>query len=257
MSRPVIGICAAVEQARYGPWDELAALVPRTYPEAVQRAGGIAMLLPPDRVAEGPGGAPRPPRRAHRRGRRRHRRRQLRRRTAPRGDEHQPGPRPVRDRAGGPPSTGRCRFWASAAACRSSTSRPAAPSSSTCPAGSAPTCTGRRAGQWAEHEVRLEPDSLAPGGRRERLTVKSHHHQGVAGPATGSRSPDGRRRRDGRGDRVPRPLLRPRRPLASGGGPATGSSQRWSSGLRASRARTCGALVVGDHLVESSCSSGP
>jgi putative glutamine amidotransferase len=36
-------------------------------------------------------------------------------------------------------------------------------------------------GKWAEHDVRLEPGSLAAeaaGG--ERLRVKSHHHQGVA-----------------------------------------------------------------------------
>lgn len=35
-------------------------------------------------------------------------------------------------------------------------------------------------GSWAEHEVRLEPGSLAAtAAGSERLTVKSHHHQGV------------------------------------------------------------------------------
>jgi putative glutamine amidotransferase len=48
VSRPVIGICAAVERARWGPWDEVAVLLPRSYTRAVQRAGGMALVLPPD-----------------------------------------------------------------------------------------------------------------------------------------------------------------------------------------------------------------
>ncbi len=48
MRRPVIGICAALERARWGVWDQGAALVPLSYIEAVQRAGGIALILPPD-----------------------------------------------------------------------------------------------------------------------------------------------------------------------------------------------------------------
>ena len=46
--RPVIGICSAIETARWGAWEALCDLVPRTYSLAVQRAGGIALLLPPD-----------------------------------------------------------------------------------------------------------------------------------------------------------------------------------------------------------------
>ncbi|MCW2995472.1 MAG: gamma-glutamyl-gamma-aminobutyrate hydrolase family protein, partial [Conexibacter sp.] len=46
--RPVIGLCAAVERARWGVWDTPAHLLPREYADAVQRAGGIALLLPPD-----------------------------------------------------------------------------------------------------------------------------------------------------------------------------------------------------------------
>jgi putative glutamine amidotransferase len=46
--RPVIGLCAAVERARWGAWDTPAHLLPREYADAVQRAGGIAVLLPPD-----------------------------------------------------------------------------------------------------------------------------------------------------------------------------------------------------------------
>jgi putative glutamine amidotransferase len=46
--RPAIGICAAVEQARFGVWDQQATMLPRGYADAVQRAGGLAFLLPPD-----------------------------------------------------------------------------------------------------------------------------------------------------------------------------------------------------------------
>jgi len=45
---PVIGICAVVDQARWSVWDLPAALVPMNYVEAVQRAGGLAVLVPPD-----------------------------------------------------------------------------------------------------------------------------------------------------------------------------------------------------------------
>jgi putative glutamine amidotransferase len=48
VSRPVVGICAAVEQARFGAWNQPAVLLPRGYSDAVQLAGGIAVLLPPD-----------------------------------------------------------------------------------------------------------------------------------------------------------------------------------------------------------------
>jgi putative glutamine amidotransferase len=46
--KPVIGICAAVERARWGAWDQDAALLPLSYIQAVQRAGGIAVMVPPD-----------------------------------------------------------------------------------------------------------------------------------------------------------------------------------------------------------------
>jgi putative glutamine amidotransferase len=51
VSGPVIGICAAIERARWGPWDGLVAMTPRSYVNAVQAAGGIAVLLPPDDAA--------------------------------------------------------------------------------------------------------------------------------------------------------------------------------------------------------------
>jgi putative glutamine amidotransferase len=48
VSRPLIGICAAVEQARFGAWDQPATLLPLAYTNAIQDAGGVALLLPPD-----------------------------------------------------------------------------------------------------------------------------------------------------------------------------------------------------------------
>jgi putative glutamine amidotransferase len=51
MSQPVIGICAALEQARWSVWDEQAMLLPRSYATAVQRAGGLALILAPDPIA--------------------------------------------------------------------------------------------------------------------------------------------------------------------------------------------------------------
>jgi putative glutamine amidotransferase len=48
VSRPVIGICTALEQARWSYWDQQAALLPRSYIDAIQRAGGLALMIPPD-----------------------------------------------------------------------------------------------------------------------------------------------------------------------------------------------------------------
>jgi putative glutamine amidotransferase len=51
----VIGLCAAVELACVGPWEETVTLLPATYARAVREAGGIALLLPPDdALAEAP-----------------------------------------------------------------------------------------------------------------------------------------------------------------------------------------------------------
>lgn len=47
-SRPLIGLCAALEIAKWGVWDLPADLLPRMYVEAVQSAGGAAVLLPVD-----------------------------------------------------------------------------------------------------------------------------------------------------------------------------------------------------------------
>ena len=55
MGRPVIGIGAALERAHWSVWDQQAVLLPRNYVEAVQRAGGFAVMLAPDpRLVEDP-----------------------------------------------------------------------------------------------------------------------------------------------------------------------------------------------------------
>jgi len=48
MGRPVIGICAALEQAKWSVWDQQAALVPMGYVQAVLRAGAMVVILAPD-----------------------------------------------------------------------------------------------------------------------------------------------------------------------------------------------------------------
>jgi putative glutamine amidotransferase len=47
--RPVIGICTAVARANWGVWEQReAVLLATTYIEAIQRAGGLAVMIPPD-----------------------------------------------------------------------------------------------------------------------------------------------------------------------------------------------------------------
>jgi putative glutamine amidotransferase len=51
-SRPIIGLTTYLEQAKTGVWDVPAAFLPKVYFEAVTRAGGIAVLLPPQPIDE-------------------------------------------------------------------------------------------------------------------------------------------------------------------------------------------------------------
>ncbi len=48
MTRPTIGICTPLERARWGTWDLPAFLLPRSYVDALHRAGAMALLLAPD-----------------------------------------------------------------------------------------------------------------------------------------------------------------------------------------------------------------
>ena len=45
--RPLIGLSTYREQARWGVWDQPADLLPTQYAAAVERAGGVPVLLPP------------------------------------------------------------------------------------------------------------------------------------------------------------------------------------------------------------------
>jgi putative glutamine amidotransferase len=57
-TRPVIGLCSALERARWSVWDQQAALLPASYLAAVRRAGGLALMLAPDEaLIEEPGEA--------------------------------------------------------------------------------------------------------------------------------------------------------------------------------------------------------
>ncbi|GGV67823.1 gamma-glutamyl-gamma-aminobutyrate hydrolase family protein [Streptomyces massasporeus] len=49
MGRPLIGVSTYLESgARWGVWELEAALLPVGYPRLIQRAGGLAAMLPPD-----------------------------------------------------------------------------------------------------------------------------------------------------------------------------------------------------------------
>jgi putative glutamine amidotransferase len=190
VARPRIGICAAIEQARWGPWDQLAVVLPRTYTDAVQRAGGAALVLPPGRVAEDApgelidsldgllvgGGADID--------------------AASYGAGAHPeigGTDPGRDgfeielaRAAlhrDIPVLGVCRGMQVLAVAAGGSLEQHLPERlgddrhRTVP------------GVFGDHEVRLEAGSLAArAAGAERLTVKSHHHQGVAEPGEGLRA---------------------------------------------------------------------
>ena len=193
----VVGICAAVERVRWGPWEETVTMAPRSYAAAVHRAGAIALLLPPDEAAETDpdrlldridalfvaGGSDLDP--------------------ATYGAEAHPetgGTWPERDvfelalarRAleRDMPVLGTCRgMEVLNVACGGTLEQ------------NLPDRIGsdrhrHTPGAYRDHVVRLEPGSLAArSAGAERITVKSHHHQGVeeigAGlVATGWSEPD-------------------------------------------------------------------
>jgi putative glutamine amidotransferase len=182
MARPLIGVCAAVERASFGVWkDEPATLLPLSYSRAIHGAGGMMAMLPPDRLAEEDpgelldridalvlgGGADIDP--------------------EAQGVEPHPetvGTNPDRDRfeialalgalERGIPLLGVCRgLQVLNVACGGTLDQ------------HIPERLGHEIhrpvpGAWAEHDVRIEPGSLtARAAGADRLTVKSHHHQGV------------------------------------------------------------------------------
>jgi len=48
MRVPLIGVAAALEQASWGVWDQTAVLLPQSYVRALQGAGAVVLMLPPD-----------------------------------------------------------------------------------------------------------------------------------------------------------------------------------------------------------------
>ncbi|MGH2994014.1 MAG: gamma-glutamyl-gamma-aminobutyrate hydrolase family protein [Solirubrobacterales bacterium] len=181
MARQVIGVCAATEQARWGQWDQPAVLLPRSYADSLHAAGGLMLMLPPHELdPDGPdqilgridalvlaGGADVDP--------------------GLYGAEPHPatGPtRPERDRfelelaraalERDLPLLGICRGMEVLNVARGGTLLQHLPDE-----------LGHDRhrpvpGGFAEHDVRLEPGSLAARAvGAERVTVKAHHHQGV------------------------------------------------------------------------------
>ena len=173
---------AALERVRWGAWDETVAMAPRSYPAAVQRAGAIALVLPPDPAAgESPdpyldridglllaGGSDIDP--------------------GTYGAEHHPETHvtwPERDRFEialarraldrDMPVLGICRGMQLLNVALGGTLIQ-----------DLPEVLGhedhrRTPGAFSDHEVHLEPGSLAArAAGAERLAVKSHHHQGIA-----------------------------------------------------------------------------
>jgi putative glutamine amidotransferase len=182
VSACAIGICAAVERVRRDPWDEVVTMVQRTYPAAVQRAGALALIVPPDEsVLDAPelvldridglllaGGAD----------------------VDPASYGATPHPEtgvvwPERDRfeisltraaiARGMPVLGACRGMQILNVTLGGTLRQHLPDV-------IGTDDHRHTpGAFGDHEVRLESGSLAARAvGMERSVVKSHHHQGLA-----------------------------------------------------------------------------
>ena len=181
MPRPAIGICAAIECVRWGPWDETVVMAPRSYATAVQKAGAIALVLPPDgRANDEPdalldnldglylaGGSDVDPETY---GARPHPKTQD---SWPERDAFEVSlTRRALERD--MPVLGSCRGMELLnVACGGTLEQ------------NLPDRIGsdrhrHTPGAYGDHEVRLEPGSLAArAAGAERLAVKSHHHQGI------------------------------------------------------------------------------
>jgi putative glutamine amidotransferase len=182
-SRPNIGVTAATERVSYGVWEGIPAIIsPARYVQAVQRAGGRAVLLPPNSEdAKDPGGV-------------------LELLDAlvvtggagdldPTlyGDERHPETGPVQEERDAyelalvrgalereMPILGICRGMQILNVAYGGTIEQ-----------HLPDVLGHEEhrhtpGIFADHEVRLDPDSLAARATgSERTPAKSHHHQGI------------------------------------------------------------------------------
>jgi putative glutamine amidotransferase len=190
--RPTVGITAATERVSYGPWEEVpAAMSPVRYVRAVQRAGGRAVLLPPDPedacdpgevlglidalLLTGGAGDLDP---------------------ALYGQERHPNTGPVHEERDAyelalaravlereVPTLGVCRGMQVLNLAYGGTIEQ-----------HVPDAVGHEEhrhtpGTFADHEVQLEPGSLAARATgAERTAVKSHHHQGIKEVGKGLRA---------------------------------------------------------------------
>ena len=187
MSGPAIGICAALERVRWDEWNEVVAMAPRSYAASVQSCGASALLLPPDEAAEADperllaridglllaGGSDIDPGFYG---------------AAP--DEQAGAHWPERDRfeialvsealRREMPVLGICRGMQLLNVARDGALIQHLPDAVGHPE------HRHTPGAFADHEVRLAPGSLASRAVGvERVTVKSHHHQGVDRLGTG------------------------------------------------------------------------
>ncbi|HLY93468.1 MAG TPA: gamma-glutamyl-gamma-aminobutyrate hydrolase family protein [Gaiellaceae bacterium] len=181
MARPLVGITTYVEPASWGHWNLDAALIPYMYVQAIERAGGTPLLVPPveDGVEEildaldgllFSGGADLDPESY--------------------GAEPHPatsGTRPARDRAELALLEGAlARDLPVLAVCRGSQVLNVARGGDLVQ--HLPDVVGSEAhrevaGVFSEHAVRVDPSSHVP----DVGTVKSHHHQGLGRVGEGLR----------------------------------------------------------------------
>ena len=180
--RPVVGITSYVEQARWGVWDQPAAVLPFRYVERVEAAGATAVLLPPSAASDTAvldrldgvvfaGGADLDPALYH---------------QPP--HEKTAGLRPERDAAEVPlmkaaldrdlPVLGICRGMQVMSVVSGGTL-----------VQHLPDAVGHERhrpspGVYGLHDVRLEPGSLAHRVLGDRVSVPSYHHQGLESPGS-------------------------------------------------------------------------
>jgi putative glutamine amidotransferase len=181
VSRPVIGICATIERVKWGPWDDFVTMTPRSYTAAVQRAGGLPVLLPPDDAA-----AENPDQLLDR----------LDALILAGGNDVDPasyGARPHSEVGNTLPERDRFELALAhralerelplLAICRGMQMLNVARGGTLVQ--HVPDVVGHEEhrhtpGQFADHQVELDPDSLAArAAGSPRLAVKSHHHQGI------------------------------------------------------------------------------